>query len=197
MKSLGTNKPHLVITVGIPGSGKTYFAVHFAETFKAPIVNFDRIRKDLFGSQELSKEEIKTVAKVTDYMLEEVFKTGRTIVYEGQTNSRAERANMAKKARDAGYEPLFIWVQTEPLTARKRATKKVDGISPMTIDEFDITVKRFNVPQETERVIVISGKHTYATQLKIVLKHLVEPRTPIIERTPISRPANGRNFLIR
>jgi hypothetical protein len=45
------------------------------------------------------------------------------VIFEGETNLGKERFEIAKGARTAGYEPLFIWVQTETLTAQKRATK--------------------------------------------------------------------------
>ncbi len=45
----------------------------------------------------------------------------------------------------------------------------------MQADEFDALVDSFDPPHEKERPVVISGKHTYTSQLKIVLKQLAGP----------------------
>ncbi|NCQ53838.1 hypothetical protein AUK57_00935 [Candidatus Saccharibacteria bacterium CG2_30_41_52] len=192
MKPLSLSKPHVIVTVGIPGSGKSFFAEHFAATFKAPLISGERIRKELFGDKQRSDEQTAISNKITNYLLEEVLKTGRTIVLDSQTDLRSERAVITKKSRDYDYDPLFIWVQTEPTTAKKRATK-----SNLTADQFESKLKRFSAPHIAEKPIVISGKHTYSSQMKIVLKHLVEPRSHAIEPIVPTRPMMTRNKLIR
>jgi len=198
MKSLNLTKPHLIVMVGIPGAGKSFFAEQFAETFKAPIINSENLRRSLFDIPSHKKDEDVVVEKISDLMLQQIFQTDRTIVYVGQTSSRNERAAITKKARTAGYEPLFIWVQTEPITAKKRSLKptiKSNAISP---ELFDEKLRRFSPPHQNEKVVVISGKHTFATQLKVVLKRLVEPREKIAIRPPqVQRPTRARNILIR
>jgi predicted kinase len=197
MKPGETTKPHLIIMVGIPSAGKSFFAEHFAETFKAPIVSYDIIRKEFFSDPTYSDDENEMIRKVSNYILSEFLKTKKTVIFEGQTDLRAERFEIAKGARAAGYEPLFIWVQTETMTARKRATKSNPGKPALSNDEFDIKLKKFNTPNKNEQFIVISGKHTYPSQLKIVLKHLIQPRPEINEQKTRLQTPKPRNFLVR
>lgn len=197
MKPAETIKPHLIIMVGIPNSGKSFFAEHFAETFKAPIVSYGILRKEFFSNPTFSEDEDDMIRKVSNYILSEFLKTKKTVIFEGQTNLRAERFDIAKRARMAGYEPLFIWVQTETMTARKRATKSSHERPAISDDEFDAKLKKFNTPNKTEQFIVISGKHTYASQLKIVLKHLIQPRSEVSEQKNMIRTPKTRSFLIR
>lgn len=197
MKSLSANKPRLIAMVGIPGSGKSYFAEHFAETFKAPIVSFHHFRYELFNEPNYGDDECEIINRVANLMLDELLKTGRTILYEGKTNTRNERLALAKKSRDAGYEALFVWVQTDIETAQKRATKSSDDKTAMTVEQFERQIKKFIPPNQLEKIVVISGKHTYASQLKIVLKRLVEPRPNSDNNLPQPRPITSRNVLIR
>jgi predicted kinase len=197
MKPNETTKPHLIVMVGIPSSGKSFFAEHFAETFKAPIVSYDILRKKIFSNPTFSKDEDDIIRNVSDYVLSEVLKTKKTVLYEGQTNLRTERYDISKKADKAGYNCLFIWVQTESVTAQKRATKSSLEKPALSIDEFNAKLKKFNAPNKNEKVIVISGKHTYASQLKIVLKHLIQPRTEVEDQKTVIRTPKTRNFLIR
>lgn len=193
MKALDTSKPHLIITVGIPGSGKSFFAEHFAETFKAPLVSFDRLHQDVLKKSKTTISDLQAKS-IVEHMFNELLKTNRTIVYEGKTNLRTERAALLKSAKNAGYEPLFIWVQTEPVTAKKRAIKKSNE-KPLSSEQFDARLKQFSAPHVSEKFIVISGKHTYASQLKIILKHLVKPSA--VTDSQLVRPPVKRNYLIR
>ena len=197
MKPTETVKPHLIIMVGIPSSGKSFFAEHFAETFKAPIVSYDINRKEFFSNPSFNDEEDEMIRKVSNYILSEFLKTKKTVIFEGQTDLRAERFEIAKGARSAGYDPLFIWVQTETMTSRRRATKSSPERPAMTVDEFDLKLKKFNPPNKNEQFIVISGKHNYASQLKIILKHLIQPRPEVSEHKTMVRTPKIRNFLIR
>lgn len=198
MKPLSLSKPHLIIMVGIPGSGKTFFAEHFSSTFKAPFINANHLRDQIFKSNNLNPRELRIIQQSSEYMLDEMLKTKLTILYEGKTNLRADRINLAKKARDAGYEPLFVWVQTEPITAKKRTLKSTNN--QLRPEEFDNKLNRFSPPHSTEKATVISGKHTYPSQLKIVLIKLASRPTPKAKPATVTaspkRPIN-RNIIIR
>jgi len=165
-----SNKPHLLITVGLPGSGKSFFAEHFAETFKAPIVSYEKL-KLLKRQQDIDGDGV--VDDYAKYILKEIMKTSQTIVYDGLTDSKKARMELVGIARELNYDPMFIWVQTDEATARKRALKITDSHKfSVTEEEFDNSKKRFTAPNQKENPIVISGKHNYASQLKIVLKNL-------------------------
>jgi len=184
--------------VGIPGAGKSFFAEQFADTFKAPIVNSEKLRRNLFDTPTYSKDEDSVIDKISNSMLQQLFRTDKTTVYIGQTSLRTERASIAKIARAAGYEPLFVWVQTEPATARKRSLKPHDKSFAISHEMFEEKLRKFSPPHQNEKVVVISGKHTYATQLRVVLKRLVEPREKIAIQVPkVERPTRTRNILIR
>lgn len=153
--------------VGIPGSGKSFFAEKFAETFNAPYVNYDTLRPFVADPKQLSK--------LIAHQMRELLKTNYSIVIEGGAHTRAERTELAKHLRQHGYETVFIWVQTDPHTALARSLK----LAKYSKDEHERLSKRFSPPHETEKPVVISGKHTYATQVRSVLKRLSGPRADI------------------
>jgi predicted kinase len=172
MKSLSLSQPHAIIMVGIPGSGKTFFAEKFADTFRAPYVSPETIA-DLLDTDEVS------IDAVLQYQLGELLKTQQSIIIDGGGDTRAARAELARKARAGGYKPLLIWVQTDPVTAKVRSLKAKKPKRALTAETYDRLIERFSAPAAIEKALVISGKHTYATQAKVVLKKLSEPRTEI------------------
>jgi len=184
MKPITPASPHAIIMVGIPGSGKSTFADRFAETFKAPIINESKLA---FEAGLTSEQTVKVVT----HLLSEILKTNRTFLYESNGLTKTKRADLIKILSKAGYRPLVVWVQTEPFEAKRRATKPQPTGSGLTPTQFDAALKAFQAPIEQEKATVISGKHTYATQLKVVLKQLAgtRPETPIAPPSP-RQPGN-------
>jgi len=197
MKPLRLSKPHMIVMVGIPGSGKSFFAEHFAQTFSAPYINYDHIRSQLVAQPTYSNAETATVGRIGHHMLLELFKTDQTIVYEGPSDARTDRQEIAKLAKKAGYEPLFVWAQTESLAAKSRALKTTKGKSILSVEQFEARVRHFTAPNASENAVVISGKHTYASQLKIVLKRLLPANNDTMPVNTVPRRTEGRHIAIR
>jgi predicted kinase len=159
--------------VGVPGSGKSFFAESFAETFNAPYVSLEKIIPLTNSDSDASS--------LFNAQITELLKTRQSIIVEGETDTRTEREKFTRKAKVAGYESLLVWVQTDPTTAKTRSVRasKNKVNRTLTADDYDRIVKRFTPPNTIENPTVISGKHTYATQAKIVLKKLSATRAAI------------------
>ena len=189
MKPITPASPHAIIMVGIPGSGKSTFAEHFAETFKAPIINESRIAYEA----NLSADQTESVVGL---LLNEVLKVDKTFLIEAPNLTRAKRNSLSATLTKKGYRPLFVWVQTEAFEAKRRALKPAEkGGSGLTEAEFDSAFSSFQAPTAQEKAVVISGKHTYATQLKVVLKQLAGSR-PEVPITP-PKPRQAGNIVVR
>lgn len=191
MKSLSLAKPLVLATVGLPGAGKSFFARQFSETFGAPVVSADRLRHMTGGD---------AVAPLAGYLMEELFKTQKTFIVDGMAATRADRVELRKAAKAKGYDVLLIWVQTDATTAQYRSMKRSSRREDdkynvaLTSEEYDRQARRFYAPIASESVVVVSGKHTYATQARIVLKKLVAPRAEDIKaRSIVGRPGHAIN----
>jgi predicted kinase len=195
MKSLSLTQPHIIIMVGVPGSGKTFFADKFADTFNAPYVSLEKITPYTIDSA--------TALRLIDHQIAELLKTRQSIIVEGGTATRTERDKLIRKARSAGYESLIVWVQTDPATAKFRSVRETKDKVNQTLssDDYDRHARRFSAPSTLEKPTVISGKHTYATQAKIVLKKLSSPRAEIATQTAtsarIEKRSHRNNIIVR
>jgi predicted kinase len=197
MKSLSLASPHMIIMVGIPGSGKSFFAKQFSDTFHAPLVS-DAVLGEFVSNASDS-------ANLAFRQIDELVKTNQSILVDGFASSRTQRNDLTKLAHKAGYEPLYIWVQTDLGTAKARVARdKSRSDNQRSSEGYASLLKHFTEPSSAERTIVISGKHTYATQARIVLKKLSAPRAEAAAadtpppRTDIASPHHGvRNIVIR
>lgn len=186
MKSLSLSKPHIIIMVGVPGAGKSFFAERFSGTFSAPLVSWKNIRAELFNEPTYTKDEDMIVERVALHMLDELYKTGATVLYESDVQSQVHRQAIIKHAKNSEYESLLVWSQVDAATAKSRAAKS--GMTPQQFARYDGT---FTQPKPTDNPVVISGKHTYASQLKIVLMRLIGSRTATPTKTRV-RPAGTK-----
>lgn len=185
MKSLSLSQPHLLVMVGIPGSGKSLFAERFSATFTAPHVDYSLILEIAGQNHDVSDA-------YAGYLLKELFKTSQTVIFDGPTATREERTALKDLAGASGYKCLFIWVQTDKETAKSRFMKAHHHHGRRLSDShYDAALKNFIPPINKEHpTVVISGKHTYATQLKAVLKNLT--LTKQMSRSPEApKPREG------
>lgn len=179
MKPLTSASPHAIIMIGIPGSGKSMFAERFAETFKAPIVSQTKLQY-AYNLSEKQAEQLR------NSILSEYMKTHRTVLIDGGLDAKEKREIMVRMLIKAGYRPLIVWVQTDTNEAFRRATKPFPRGSGLNDKGFDRLIAQFEAPSEKEKMIVISGKHTYTSQLKIILKQLATPdhSQPAVPKSP-------------
>lgn len=175
----------LLVTIGPPGAGKSYFARRFAEIFNAPVVSFDEIRYELFNVITFSEDENIIVARIAGLQLRELLRTHKTIIVDGGHNPKVSRLELAKVARKNGYGLLYVWAQVDERTAKERCfhrnKKRGDDQlnRSLTEEEFSAQTKKFTPPTTYENYVVISGRHNFPSQARSVLKKMVAPREEI------------------
>lgn len=215
MKKLSLTRPLVLMVVGLPGAGKSFFAKQFSETFGVAHACSDRIRHELFAQPQFTQDENIIVERIQTYFVDELAKTGRSFLIDGSCNAAAERRRLCELAKVNGYSTLVIWVQTDPATAKARslrrsASKPDDQYNcGLSAQQYDTLAKRFT-PPTNEDYVVISGKHTYSTQARMVLRKLAAPRAEAAEQAhkqktaqavapsprPVPKPRQ-RNVIIR
>lgn len=156
------SKSRALLVFGAPCSGKTTFCEKFAKKFGLAYYDLDALEK-----------EYEFPRKTVLIMLEQIAKTRQTIVVEGGLNTEKDREEIRNIFRKAGYEPSLIWIQTDISTIRLRLKSKHKNVSKAKA-VYDSAVDEIEAPTETERAIVISGKHTFETQTKHVVSGLAD-----------------------
>jgi predicted kinase len=180
MQKIAPNKPLLITLYGFPGSGKSYFARQLSEQLQAAHVHGDRIRSELFENPRYDKEENAVVGQLMDYMTNEFLAAGLSVIYDVNAMRQSQRLALREMARRAHTKPLLIWLQIDTESAFARATsrdrRRTDDKYSEPIDRniFDEVTAHMQNPNGTEDYIVISGKHSFSTQLSAVFKKMRE-----------------------
>ena len=103
--------------------------------------------------------------------MEQLAKTNVTLVIEGILDTERERTEVRNILRRAGYSPSLVWIQTDVNTIRQRLRLK-NRSAAKAKQEYETRISRMEAPSEVEAPIVLSGKHTFETQLRHVLTQL-------------------------
>jgi predicted kinase len=214
MLKVTPTKPLLILLYGFPGAGKTYFARQLCEQLQAAHVHGDRIRTELFDEPRYDKEENQVVSQLMDYMTEEFLKAGLSVVYDANVMRLSQRRQLRDLARKTHAQPLLVWLQVDLESSYARATKrdrrKADDkySAPPDRATFERIVGAMQNPQN-EDYIVVSGKHTFTTQLSAMIRRLRELNLVSIDKTSsksvvkpglvnlIPNPTSGRVDLSR
>lgn len=201
MKSLSLAKPLIIMVVGLPGAGKSFFAQQFSETFGAPVVSFDKVYSEIAKEYAQGPKLYSLVQRIVGFQIEEFVKTDKTFIVDGGVSSKTERLAVRKFASKCGYDTMIIWVQTDMATCQHRALKRAKNKNDdkfsvqLSAEAFTYQAKRLAQPSLDENVVVISGKHTYSAQVKIVLRKLAQPReSQSTDAVPITN--NSRSIMV-
>ena len=176
---LNGTQPLFILVVGVPGSGRSFFARQFADSYKFFYVDTGRYESSLLSLSDSNSDIVPVAAQITEAVLDQAVRSFKHIILEGPYYSVKEREEVLSLAQKAGFGTLIVWVQTDLETAEYRALNKdrrrIDDKYSLSLSEFEFktAVKAFQNPNlSKENVVVVSGKHDFKSQGVIVLKKI-------------------------
>lgn len=170
--------PLLIMLVGHPGSGKSFFARQLCERLDLIRISHDEIRATLFKEPTYDKYEDEIVMAISDMMARNLLVTDKSIIIDASIDTINERGNRRLLAKKAGYTVIPIYIQTDIKTCIQRikmrgSTKLDDRLhGKISRESFERRARRLQKPIETEHALTLSGKHTFAAQFASTMKRL-------------------------
>lgn len=128
--SLSRRRPQLVITVGIPGAGKSSWAKASAEKNGAVVIGRDTIREELFGAGYLTcapdPEKEPTVTEIQHRLVGEALDAGRDVIVDDTNLNPIVRSGWRQFAANhrARYTPVTFWCPLGLALSRNAARSK-------------------------------------------------------------------------
>lgn len=159
-KDVSKVQARAILVFGAPCSGKTTFCENFAKRFKAPYFDLGKLVADY----KLDRDMLMLIVS-------QVAKTGQMLVIEGGIDTEDERKELRNLLRKSGYEPSLVWIQTDMGTIKNRLKFRMKSIAKAK-QVYEEGINCLEAPADYENPIVLSGKHTFDTQLRHVLMQI-------------------------
>ena len=158
-----TTSAPLILTIGIPGSGKSTWAQNLAD--KKPgyrIISTDSIRAQLYGNEAIQGEwmEIRHVLVKTLKSARQSIAQGNTaaVIYDATNAKRRQRREFIQLARSCGYHPLIAaWIDTPLAVCLQRNAGRSRQVPPDIIEKMhrQLTAAPPAIEENLDQVLII------------------------------------------
>ncbi|WP_202911889.1 AAA family ATPase [Arenibacter aquaticus] len=115
------NKANIVMVMGLPGSGKSYFAERLAKSLGADYCSSDQLRKLMFAKRTYSTFEKERVYKAMRTRMQESITQRKDLVLDATFHKKETRDEFRNLA--AGAKLFFIQVWADEMVTRERLKK--------------------------------------------------------------------------
>lgn len=148
----GNKVKRLIMTVGLPRSGKSTWAARCAELYGWVIVNTDSVRIATHGHR-FWREAESLVWATTEIMVRSLFITGHSVVVLDATN--VQRTLRDKWARLGRWETWYRQFDVSATTCMKRASG--DEVLLEVIESMSARYNRLS-GEELDRLVILPGE---------------------------------------
>ena len=136
----------IVIVLGLPGSGKSYFASRLAEVIKADYINSDQIRKGMFSKRIYSEQEKGAVYDAMLGKMKTLVKLNKDLVIDATFQREDSRQLFIRQLRGK-VEFFFIEITANPDLIRRRL-KKERPFSEADFEVYELTRQQWQPVRE-------------------------------------------------
>ena len=127
----------IIIVLGFPGVGKSYFASRLAKELEADYVNSDSIRKQKLSQPTYSKEEMVEIYKVMHNAMYDHVHSRKDLVLDGTFYDAKVRQQFVQTARELGEQMITIQVNADEDLVEQRLNRSANESQA----DFDIYLR--------------------------------------------------------
>lgn len=136
----------LYVLVGLPGSGKSWFADHNTSLGKTIKVSSDEIRECLYGDESIQGNPNIVFAWMED-IVRECLLDGRDVIYDATSLTKVLRRNIIKTFKDTADEIICIYFNVSLDLCMKRNRARSRHVPDGKVIEM---AERFEKPSSDE-----------------------------------------------
>jgi predicted kinase len=113
----------IILVFGLPGTGKTYFAEHFAEKINAVHLNTDIIREKLNFKGYYDEKTKQQVYNELFKKAQMEYKNEADVIVDGTFHLSRRREQLENLMKEENKKMYYIEIKASEKTARKRLKK--------------------------------------------------------------------------
>jgi predicted kinase len=117
----------IIAVMGLPGSGKSYFAFRLSAAIHAMHINSDKVRKTMMTRRTYSAEEKEQVYNEMLAQMQQAVQQNKSVVLDATFYKQAIREKFMDKARNAGGVHFIEIIAGEQIIEERLRQKREDS----------------------------------------------------------------------
>lgn len=155
---------YFIMMVGLPASGKSYYANIYKDTYEAVIHSSDKTRADIFESESV-QDDNKKVFEILHGKIIEDLKNGKSVIYDATNIHYKRRMSFLSELNKIKQEiyKICLFIATPYNDCLKQNEKRDREVPPYVIERM---YKNIYIPQYYEgwdEIVLILKKGTSQT----------------------------------
>ena len=140
--------PTLILTAGLPGSGKSTFVRRLALATGAAVLESDALRRLLFGEPSYSAAENRRLFEALPAAARELLEHGRNVIIDATNLRESDRQPAYSLAKETGARLLILRFSAPDSVIRQRLALRHDGADPRESSSAGLAVYRMMAERE-------------------------------------------------
>ena len=161
----------VILVLGLPGSGKSYFASRLAKKLNAVYLNSDRLRKEMFSERTYSDLEKQKVYTALLRKVQEVQSLGKDVVVDATFYNNKIRQAFLKNIKET---PAIFEVCADERLINERLSK-ARRFSEANFNTYQ-SIKQKWEPLKQQRLKLTSTNDNIEVMLHKALKYLKDDK---------------------
>ena len=162
--------PFLVMVMGLPGSGKTYFARRLARLLSAELISSDQVRYEHRLRGRYAEEDKRRVYEIMIEQADDTLRKERSVILDATFHRRTYRRLAERIATEGTYPLYYIRVVADDAVIRERTNRsRTDSEATYAVYR---KLKREAEPLNHPHLTLNSSRQDIDTMLRTTLDYL-------------------------
>lgn len=162
--------PMIVMVMGLPGSGKTYFARHLSERLGAPYLGSDQTRNEMNAMGKYSMQDKRKVYEEMLARVEQHLASGDPVILDATFYKDDLRLPFEILARSKGIPLVKMWVEAPVEVIKERVSSKRED-SDADFSVYQKLAAAFE-PPSTPYLKLVSAQDNLNSMLAEAMRYL-------------------------
>ena len=173
--------PHIIILMGLPGSGKSYVSDHLHNKYGYTILSGKNITFSLFGTEKVSGSDYVLAYKILRQLATNLLREGYSVVIDGTNLKYAFREQIYKEVGSKFTYLIYLVIDDE--TALRRANQRGENHNDKTNIKSSISSETFEnfktqleEPRENEKGFKLISDDRLLDHLDKIVEQINKPQ---------------------